>query len=136
MLQEAFIRVFAYIHQYKSNGSLAGWIRRIVVNAALKILQSKKIRFAEIGEDEYPLTAIDPDALSNLTEDELLKLIGNLPPGYRIVFNLYAIEGYDHGEIAHLLGIRPATSRSQLLKARKLLKEQIQPCKKKPGKYA
>lgn len=136
MLQEAFIRVFDYIHQYKFAGSLAGWIRRIVVNAALKILQSKKIHYAEIGEEQFPLASIDPDALSNLTEDELLKLIGNLPPGYRIVFNLYVIEGYDHEEIAQMLHIKPATSRSQLLKARKLLKEQIQPCKKKPDKYA
>ncbi len=58
---------FTYIHQYKFNGPLAGWIRRIVINAALKILQSKKIQFAEIGEEEYPLSSIDPDALSNLT---------------------------------------------------------------------
>lgn len=125
MLQEAFIRIFQYIDQYRSEGSFEGWLKRITVNAALRVLKNKKIHFSEIREDQQSAHAIDPDALSDLSEEELLKLIGDLPDGYRVVFNLYVLEGYDHDEIAAMLDIRPATSRSQLSKARRLLKEQI-----------
>lgn len=125
MLQEAFIRVFSYIHQYKFDGPLGAWIRRVTVNSSLTILQSKKIQFSEIREDQPVDHAVDSHALSNLNEEELLKLIGNLPEGYRIIFNLYAIEGYNHDEIAEMLKIKPATSRSQLSKARRILQEQI-----------
>jgi RNA polymerase sigma-70 factor (ECF subfamily) len=130
MLQEAFIRVFTYIHQYKFEGPLGAWLMRIAVNSALKILQNKKIHFSEIRESQQTFNAVDPHALSNLSEDELLKLISNLPEGYRIVFNLYVLEGYSHEEIARLLDIRPATSRSQLSKARRMLQEQISPLQK------
>ena len=125
MLQESFIRVFAYIHQYKFAGPLGAWITRVTVNAALTILKTKKTPFVELGENHQALGAIDPDALSNLNEEELLQLIGRLPEGYRVVFNLYALEGYSHDEIGELLDIRPATSRSQLSKARRMLQEQI-----------
>lgn len=133
MLQEAFIRVFQYIDQYRSEGSFEGWIKRVTVNAALKVLKNKKIPFSEIGEDQQSAHTIAPDALSDLSEEELLKLIGDMPEGYRVVFNLYVLEGYDHNEIAALLDIRPATSRSQLSKARRLLKEQIRSLHKNVG---
>ncbi len=125
MLQESFIRVFQYIDQYRSEGSFEGWIKRITVNAALRVLKNKKIHFSEIRKDQQSTHTIDPDALSDLSEEELLKLIGDLPDGYRVVFNLYVLEGYDHDEIGAMLDIRPATSRSQLSKARRLLKERI-----------
>jgi RNA polymerase sigma factor (sigma-70 family) len=125
MLQEAFIRVFLYIDQFKFQGSLEGWIKRITVNAALKVLKAKKIYFSEIKENQYEFHSVDPYVLSNLSADELLELISNLPDGYRVVFNLYVLEGYDHDEIAAMLNIKPATSRSQLSKARGLLKERI-----------
>jgi len=129
MLQEAFIRVFSYIHQYKFEGPLGAWIRRVTVNSALRILQTKKIHFSEIKEDHHTFQVIDPEVLTNLNEDELLRLISRLPEGYRIVFNLYVLEGYSHEEIAELLHIKPATSRSQLSKARRMLQEQIIPQK-------
>ena len=129
MLQEAFIRVFTYIRQYKSQGPLAAWIRRVTVNAALTLLKNKKIHFSEIRESQDVHT-VDPDALTNLNEEELLQLINRLPDGYRVVFNLYVLEGYSHDEIAELLGIKPATSRSQLAKARRMLQEQITPLPK------
>lgn len=136
MLQEAFIRVFTSLDTYRGEGPLEAWIRRIVVHSALKHLKKKKIRFA--GEEESPdtLAASDADALERLSAEEVLKLISALPPGYRIVFNLYVLEGYDHGEIAELLGINVVTSRSQLLRARKLLQTQIENLKKLPRKYA
>ena len=130
ILQEAFIRVFTYIHQYKSESPLGAWINRVTANAALTILKNKRKPFLEIREDQQTSRAIDPDALSNLNEEELLRLISQLPEGYRLVFNLYVLEGYSHDEIGELLNIRPATSRSQLSKARRMLQEQITPQQK------
>ena len=94
MLQEGFIRVFRYLHQYKSEGPLGGWIKRIVVNAALTVLKNKKPFFSEVSEDHHEMPSPDVSALSNLSTNELLQLISDLPEGYRIVFNLYALEGY------------------------------------------
>jgi RNA polymerase sigma factor (sigma-70 family) len=126
MLQEAFIRVFAYIHQFEFSGSFEGWIRRITVNASLRYLSQRKIEFSPLGEqDSFSVTADDLTALDNLGVEELLRMIASLPLGYRIVFNLYAVEGYTHDEIAALLGIQPVTSRTQLRKARKMLQEKI-----------
>ena len=125
MLQEGFIRIFRYINQYKFEGSFEGWLKRIVVNAALRILQKKVIHFSEINEELQDLQQADADVLSNLSEREILKLISNLPAGYRVVFNLYVLEGYSHGEIAEILKINMGTSRSQLAKARRTLQEQI-----------
>jgi len=125
MLQEAFIKIFSHIGQYKFEGSFEGWMKRIVVNCALKMIQKKRIRFSELSNQDLIPTQTDSYALSSLTEDELLKLISKLPDGYRIVFNLYVMEEYSHDEIAVLLGIEATTSRSQLVKARKLLQKQI-----------
>src|ERR1700754_3407056 len=114
ILQESFIRIFKYIHQYRFEGSFEGWIRRIVVNTALQILQKKKIRFIELNDSLDAAPVIDAEAITNLETEELLKLISNLPEGYRIVFNLYVLEGYDHNDIAEMLKINAGTSRSQL----------------------
>lgn len=135
MLQEGFIRVFQNIDKYRFEGSLEGWVKRIMVNAALKIVQQKKIFFSDVGESHEGLSSSDPSAVSNLSANEMLKLICNLPEGYRIVFNLYVIEGYNHDEIGELLHIRPGTSRSQLSKARAMLKEQIQSTQKLSNGY-
>lgn len=136
ILQESFIKVFANLHQYRFEGSLEGWIRRIIVHTALRMLENKKIRFSDLGEDESAAATVDADALTRLSEEELLRLIGALPDGYRIVFNLYVLEGYDHIEIASMLNISAATSRSQLLKARRLLRTQIENQTKLPTRYA
>ena len=125
MLQEGFIRIFNNIHQFKFEGSFEGWMRRIVVNVALKHLQKKKLQFSEIKENHTETPAVQAYAYNHLGEEELLKLINQLPDGYRIVFNLNVIEGYSHEEIAKLLNIQPSTSRSQLVKARKMLQQQI-----------
>ncbi|MDB5232852.1 MAG: polymerase ECF-type sigma factor [Chitinophagaceae bacterium] len=125
MLQEGFIRVFNYIGQFKFEGSFEGWIRRIMVNSALKSLQKKRIDFKEITDRDNSFSSPEPYAYNNLGEDELMKLINDLPDGYRIVFNLNVIEGYSHEEIATMLNIQASTSRSQLVKARKMLQQQI-----------
>ena len=125
MLQEGFIRVFLYINQYKFEGSFEGWIKRIVVNASIRILQKNIIHFLEINEELQDLQQTDTDVLSNLSEREILKLISNLPTGYRVIFNMYVLEGFSHSEIAETLKINTGTSRSQLAKAKKTLQEQI-----------
>lgn len=125
MLQDAFIKVFQYISQFKFEGSFEGWIRRIVVNTAIRHLERKKMSFKEIDDHHAALPSIDPSAFNYLGEEDLLKLIGALPEGYRMVFNLSVIEGYSHDEIAQMLNIQAGTSRSQLVKARKMLQTQI-----------
>lgn len=125
ILQEAFIKIFSHIHQYKFEGSFEGWMKRIVVNCALKTIQKKKTRILQIDSQEAATQHAESFVLSDLSETELVKLISALPDGYRIVFNLYVMEGYSHDEIAAILGIQAATSRSQLVKARKLLQKQI-----------
>lgn len=125
MLQDAFIKVFQYIGQFKSEGSFEGWIRRIVVNTAIRHLERKKMTFREIDEQHSQLPSLHPESISQLGEADLIKLINGLPEGYRMVFNLNVIEGYSHDEIAEMLNIQPGTSRSQLVKARKMLQQQI-----------
>ncbi len=125
MMQEAFMKVFKYLHQFKFEGSFEGWIRRIVVNNALKNLQKKKVRFTEISNTSEEAPQLEPFAYSNMGEDDLMKLINQLPEGYRMVFNLNVIEGFSHEEISAMLNIQASTSRSQLVKARKMLQHQI-----------
>lgn len=125
ILQEAFIRVFKYMHQFKFDGSFEGWIRRVVVNSALKSISKKKIIFSDRDGYSEVSAQIDSYAYSNLGEDDILKLITQLPEGYKLVFNLHVIEGYSHDEIAKMLKIEASTSRSQLVKARKMLQNKI-----------
>ena len=125
MIQDAFIKVFQYIGQFKFEGAFEGWIRRIVVNTAIRHLEKKKLHFKDIDDNSQNAPSIDPQAYTHLGEDDLMKLINRLPDGYRLVFNLNAIEGYSHEEIAVMLNIQPGTSRSQLVKARKMLQHQI-----------
>ncbi|MEL7119581.1 MAG: sigma-70 family RNA polymerase sigma factor [Bacteroidota bacterium] len=125
ILQDAFIKVFENIDKFKFKGSLEGWIRRIVVNTALKNYNKKSFQNEQLGLEVQQDQPVDPTIDSSLDEAVLLKLVSRLPDGYRIVFNLYAIEGYSHKEIAEMIGIQESTSRSQLVKARKMLQNQI-----------
>lgn len=127
ILQDSFIKVFSKIGQFKFEGSFEGWIRKIVVNTALKkyslIRYSKELTGYELNESNE--AQADPVAYGHLTEKDLLVLINALPDGYRLIFNLYVIEGFQHEEIAVMLGIQAGTSRSQLVKARNMLQKQI-----------
>lgn len=125
IMQDGFIKVFQYLHQFKFEGSFEGWIRRIIVNTAIRHLEKKKLQFKEIDESGADAPKLDPYAYAHLGQDDLMKLINQLPEGYKIVFNLNVIEGYSHEEIAEMLHIQPGTSRSQLVKARKMLQHQI-----------
>lgn len=128
IMQDAFIKIFEKIHQFKNEGSFEGWMKRIVVNTALKkytlIRYEKEKSHPEIHVLEQNRSD-DPSAYSGLSEKDLLKLIRELPDGYRLVFNLNVIEGYRHEEIAEMLGIQAVTSRTQLAKARNMLQKKI-----------
>ena len=97
-----------------------------MINTALRTYQRQRFDFESSGYERLPESPVDPDALSMLSEAELLRLINRLPSGYRVVFNLVAIEGYSHAEVAQTLGIQESTSRSQLTKARRWLSEQLE----------
>ena len=125
MIQDAFIKVFQYIGQFKFEGAFEGWIRRIVVNTAIRHLEKKKLHFKDIDDNSQHAPKIEAQAYNHLGEEDLMKLINQLPDGYRLVFNLNVIEGYSHEEIAEMLNIQAGTSRSQLVKARKMLQQQI-----------
>lgn len=127
ILQDAFIKVFDKIHQFKFEGSFEGWIRRIVVNTALKKYSLRRYEKEVVGYEikDRDESSMEPSAYSHLSEKDLLDLINSLPDGYRVIFNLYVIEGFQHDEIAEMLGIQPGTSRSQLVKARNMLQKQI-----------
>ena len=127
ILQEAYILIFKNIYQYDSSiSSLKTWMNRIVINTALKYNRQRYIKYElltdYIEDDQY----IIPDIFKNLHYEEILNIVQKLPSGYREVFNLYVIDEYSHDEIAKLLSITSSTSRSQLARARKLLKEQVQ----------
>ncbi|MFC5410580.1 RNA polymerase sigma factor [Larkinella bovis] len=121
ILMDGFMRVFDRINQYKNEGSFEGWIRRIMVNESLMYLRRNKQWRAEITLDDAPPEADPVYADQDLVADDLLNLLEQLPTGYKTVFNLYAIEGYSHAEIAELMGITESTSKSQLHRARALL---------------
>jgi RNA polymerase sigma factor (sigma-70 family) len=127
ILQDAFIKIFDKMHQFKFEGSFEGWVRRIVVNTALKkyalLRYEKEVVGYEIKDKDED--HIEPVAYSHFSQKDILSLINNLPDGYRLIFNLYVLEGFQHEEIAVMLNIQPSTSRSQLVKARNMLQKQI-----------
>lgn len=124
-LQESFIKVFSYLHTFREEGSLEGWIRKIVIRTC--IAQYKKsLKFPTISLTYEHGKEIAPEVLSSLSCDEIISLIATLPKGYKTIFNLYVIEGYSHQEISELLNIRVGTSKSQLSRARVLLQKRFE----------
>ena len=125
LLQERFIKVFQNIARYKAGTSLPAWIRTIMVNTCIDYYRRTiRRRTEDITEANY-LSNDDPDALSHLTEQEILAAVQVLSPAYRAVFNLYVVEEYTHEEIAEALGISVGASKSNLSKARGKLRELI-----------
>ena len=125
IMQEAFIRVYEKLKDFRMEGSLEGWVRRIMVHTAINHYRKKSFQQERFGLERLPEEPVEADAMGLLGQQELLDMIASLPDGYRTVFNLFAIEGYDHAEIAELLGCGESTSRSQLAKARRLLQLKI-----------
>jgi len=126
-LQEGFIRAFQFLKSFRSEGSLEGWLRRIMVTTALNFLRRERYFRTEIDlEGAAEELSGNTEALEQMETEEVMKLIQRLSPGYRIVLNLFAIEGYSHKEIGDMLGIGESTSRSQFTRARQLLKKMIE----------
>ncbi|WP_448703052.1 RNA polymerase sigma factor [Mucilaginibacter sp. AW1-3] len=126
MLQNGFIKVFNKMNDFRGEGSFEGWIRRIMVHTSIEYYRKHHKMMQAIDIDTaHEVPGADPLASSNLGVKELLALIQQLPPGYRMVFNLYAIEGYSHKEIGEMMTITEGASKSQLSRARTILKEQI-----------
>jgi len=122
VLQEGFIKVFHHLQQYKQEGELGAWIRRIMVNTALNYLKrNRKYQEEMFFTEEYLHPVTDDDPAIRLHAKELADLIRQLPQGYQVIFNLHAVEGFTHVEIGEMLGISDGTSRSQYSRARNLL---------------
>lgn len=121
IMVEGFVKVFEKIDMFKSEGSFEGWIRRIMVNEALMYLRSNKKALLDSSLDTLLYEPESTESVNSLEVDDILNMIALLPIGYRTVFNLYAIEGYSHAEIAQQLGITESTSKSQLSRARSIL---------------
>jgi RNA polymerase sigma factor (sigma-70 family) len=126
MVQEGFMIIFNKIKTFKNLGPLGAWMRRIIINVALKEVNKKKIHFVDVTNETVPFSQpLESEIYSQMGENDILKLVNSLPQGYKIVFTLFVIEGFSHEEISELIDIQPATSRSQLVKARKMLQEKI-----------
>ena len=127
VLQDGFVKVFTKLEKYSGNGSLEGWVRRIIVNTALDQLRKSNKFNANVSMDEvgYKVES-DADVLASLIEEDLLKLIQEMPTGYKTVFNMFAIEGYSHKEIGEKLGVSENTSKSQYSRAKAYLRIKVE----------
>ncbi|MCW3112475.1 MAG: sigma-70 family polymerase sigma factor [Segetibacter sp.] len=125
VLQEGFIKLFNHLHSYRGEGSFEGWVRRIFVNTAIQYYRSLKPAAIDSDDIEDVLVCSDGSALDNLYAKDLICITRDLSEGYRNVFNLYAVEGYSHKEIAEILGITESTSKSQYLRAKASIRQVI-----------
>ncbi|MBJ6368208.1 RNA polymerase sigma factor [Snuella sedimenti] len=123
-LQDAFLTIFDKIKQYKNKGSFEGWLKRIAINTALQRYRSEKV-FNITNENTIEDNEIEIDE-DSYSIDYLLKIIQELPDRYRLVFNLYVLDGYSHNDIAGMLNINVGTSKSNLARARQILKKTIE----------
>jgi RNA polymerase sigma-70 factor (ECF subfamily) len=132
IFQDAFVAVFKNIHTFR-DGAFSGWIRRIFVNAAINNFRKNQKHYNHQNSQDLEVSDDgQPNGLDELNAQELFALINELPEGYKLVFNLNVVEGYNHAEIGEMLGIAEATSRSQLARAKNMLKkklEKINSCK-------
>jgi len=125
ILQEGFIKIFEHIGQLNKYSSLEAWMKKIMINIAIEKFRNKRLTTSYEDIHEIPELIEKTKALDHIGEEELLKMIKELSPQYRIVFNLYVIEGYSHKEISQQLNISEGTSKSNLSRARSILQEKI-----------
>jgi RNA polymerase sigma-70 factor (ECF subfamily) len=125
IMQEGFVKVFANIEKFKRDCPLEFWIRRIMINTALKHLRQKSLLTVSHETEEVASISSDSYNLTGYSLDELMSMIQSLAPRYQMVFNLYAIEGYNHKEIGEMMGISEGTSKSQYSRARAILQDML-----------
>src|SRR6478735_2637163 len=121
MLQEGFIKVFQNISRFKHEGSFEGWVRRIMIFTAINWFKQRMRKFQEDLDHEGFDAPFEDDIVSKIAAKEIVALVQQMPEGYRMVFNLYAVEGYTHREIAEVLGIAEGTSKSQYSRAKQFM---------------
>ena len=126
LLQDGFVKIFKNLDRFRGEGSFEGWIRRIFVNTSIEHFRKSLKNFSV--SDTQEITIEDPswNALDNLAEKDIITMIQGLSPGYRQVFNMYVIEGYSHRDIGEILGISEGTSKSQLARAKGILKKMVE----------
>ena len=125
LLQEGFIKIYKNLDKYRGDGSFEGWIRRIFVNTSIEHYRKKSALQKAIDPAEVMVEDKEWNVLDDLAEGDIIKLIQQLSPGYKLVFNMHVIEGYSHKEIGEILGINEGTSKSQLARAKTVLKKMI-----------
>lgn len=125
ILQDGFVKIFKNLHMYRGDGSFEGWIRRIFVNTAIEHYRRQVNLYPVTENHENLLETKEVSAFDSLSVKDLMKIIQQLSPGYRTVFNLYVVEGYSHKEIAEMIGISEGTSKSQLARAKGVLQNII-----------
>jgi len=126
LLQEGFIKVYRNLHRFRAEGSFEGWIRRVFVNSSIEHFRKKAILLSSVSDkEENTIENADISALDSMAEKDIIRLIQELSPGYRTVFNLYVVEGYSHKEIGEKLGISEGTSKSQLARAKAILQKKV-----------
>lgn len=129
LLQNSFVDVFTKLHTFRFQSSVGAWIKRIVVNNCINFLKRRKVYFEEMDERFAPVDepkVADKKGMSGLSVDVVRRAMYELPDGYRVVFSLYMLEGYDHKEIGSILGVTEATSKSQYSRAKRKLREIIE----------
>lgn len=124
-LQEGFIKVFSNLNTFRNDGSLEGWIRRIMINVSLEKIRKQHLLYPVEDVSIYDSVNFSDDVVAKMAAEDLMKLIQELPPRYRLVFNLYVIEGMSHQEIAEEMSITQGTSKSNLARAREILKKKV-----------
>jgi RNA polymerase sigma-70 factor (ECF subfamily) len=126
VMQESFIKVYKSLPKFRGEGSFEGWIRRIFINTSIEHFR-RKVKLYNVTEvQENTIEDTELDALDSLETKDILKIVNELSPGYKQVFNMHVIEGYSHKEIADVLGITEGTSKSQLARAKGVLKKIIE----------
>lgn len=135
-LHEGFVTIFEKIGQYAGKGSFEGWMKRIVINLALEKYRVRYRLHTVEDMKPYEMQMETSEFLSELNAQQLLELIAELPPRYKMVFNMYAIDGYSHKEIAEEMGITEGTSKSNLARARKILQDKVKQLEMRDRSYA
>jgi RNA polymerase sigma-70 factor (ECF subfamily) len=124
-LQEGFIKVFTYLKNFRHEGSLEGWVRRIMVNVSLEKFRKQNVMYPVEDINIYDSKNFSNDTIEKITASELVELIQELPPRYRMVFNLFVLEGMNHKEISDMMEISEGTSKSNLARGREILKRKV-----------
>ena len=126
LLQEGFIKIFKNLVKFRRDGSFEGWMRRIFVNTSIEHFR-KKVKLYNVSEvQENTIEDVELNVLDSMAEKDIILLVNELAPGYKAVFNMHVIEGYSHKEIAEILGITEGTSKSQLARAKGVLKKSLE----------